>query len=162
MRNEGFEFKGVLFTGLMMTKNGPKVLEYNVRFGDPETQSLLALMEGDIAEIMVACAKGQLKDVHVKVSNRSAATVVVAAGGYPGNYAKGTPMMLDAVPEGKYFFLVSEAEPGSPNSRYRCCPFSRWNLFLRQPTQDIWRPCHRVNSHCIYVRRSRRQGIQRR
>ncbi|KAF1940103.1 phosphoribosylamine-glycine ligase [Clathrospora elynae] len=99
MRNEGFEFKGVLFTGLMMTKNGPKVLEYNVRFGDPETQSLLSLMEGDLAEVMVACAEGRLRDVHVKVSERSAATVVVAAGGYPGSYAKGTPMTLDDVPE---------------------------------------------------------------
>lgn len=101
MRAEGYEFKGVLFTGLMMTKQGPKVLEYNVRFGDPETQSLLALMEGDLAEVMIACAEGRLKDVDVKVSNRSAATVVVAAGGYPGSYKKGTPMALDAVPEGK-------------------------------------------------------------
>jgi phosphoribosylamine-glycine ligase len=101
MRSEGFEFKGVLFTGLMMTKNGPKVLEYNVRFGDPETQSLLALMEGDLAEVMAACAEGRLKDVDVKVSSRSAATVVVAAGGYPGSYAKGTVMKLDDVPEGE-------------------------------------------------------------
>lgn len=101
MRSEGFEFKGVLFTGLMMTKDGPKVLEYNVRFGDPETQSLLALMEGDLAQVMVACADGRLADVDVKVSNRSAATVVVAAGGYPGSYAKGTVMKLDATPEGE-------------------------------------------------------------
>lgn len=102
MRNEGFEFKGVLFTGLMMTKDGPKVLEYNVRFGDPETQSLLALMEGDLAQVMVACADGRLQDVDVKVSDRSAATVVVAAGGYPGSYAKGTVMTLDPTPEGKF------------------------------------------------------------
>ncbi len=102
MRNEGMPFKGVLFTGLMMTKNGPKVLEYNVRFGDPETQSLLALMESDLAEVMVACAEERLKDVEVKVSEKSAATVVVAAGGYPGSYKKGTVMTLDALPEGMY------------------------------------------------------------
>jgi phosphoribosylamine--glycine ligase/phosphoribosylformylglycinamidine cyclo-ligase len=90
----------------MMTKNGPKVLEYNVRFGDPETQSLLALMEGDLAKVMAACADGRLKDVDVKVSSKSAATVVVAAGGYPGSYAKGTVMKLDTVPEG-WFALVS-------------------------------------------------------
>jgi phosphoribosylamine--glycine ligase/phosphoribosylformylglycinamidine cyclo-ligase len=101
MRDEGFPFKGVLFTGLMMTKSGAKVLEYNVRFGDPETQSLLALMESDLAEVMVACAEGNLKNVDVKVSNKSAATVVVAAGGYPGSYAKGTVMTLDPVPEGE-------------------------------------------------------------
>ncbi|KAF2653710.1 phosphoribosylamine-glycine ligase [Lophiostoma macrostomum CBS 122681] len=100
MREQGFEFKGVLFTGLMMTKGGPKVLEYNVRFGDPETQSLLALMEGDLAEVMVACAEGRLADVDIKVGEgRSAATVVVAAGGYPGSYAKGTVMSIDELPE---------------------------------------------------------------
>lgn len=104
MRSEGFPFKGVLFTGLMMTKGGPKVLEYNVRFGDPETQSLLALMDSDLAEIMVACADEKLKAVDVKVSDRSAATVVVAAGGYPGSYAKGTPMTLDAVPDDVVLF----------------------------------------------------------
>lgn len=101
MREEGYPFKGVLFTGLMMTEQGAKVLEYNVRFGDPETQSLLTLMEGDLAEVMIACADGKLSDVEVSVSGRSAATVVVAAGGYPGSYAKGTPMTLDAVPEGE-------------------------------------------------------------
>lgn len=98
MRSEGFEFKGVLFTGLMMTPQGPKVLEYNVRFGDPETQSLLALMESDLAEVMLACADGNLSSVNVKVSDKSAATVVVAAGGYPGSYAKGTVMKLDQTP----------------------------------------------------------------
>ncbi|KAF1948704.1 phosphoribosylamine--glycine ligase [Byssothecium circinans] len=104
MKKEGFEFKGVLFTGLMMTKDGPKTLEYNVRFGDPETQSLLALMESDLAEVMVACTQGRLKEVEVKVSDRSAATVVVAAGGYPGAYAKGTVMTLDTVPEDVVLF----------------------------------------------------------
>ncbi|KAH7390536.1 phosphoribosylamine-glycine ligase [Pyrenochaeta sp. MPI-SDFR-AT-0127] len=104
MRSEGMPFKGVLFTGLMMTKAGAKVLEYNVRFGDPETQSLLALMESDLAEVMVACAEGRLKDVDVKVSDRSAATVVVAAGGYPGSYKKGTLMKLDNVPEDVVLF----------------------------------------------------------
>ena len=72
-----------------------------MRFGDPETQSLLALMESDLAEVMVACAEGRLKDVEVKVSGKAAATVVVAAGGYPGSYKKGTVMNLDNTPEGK-------------------------------------------------------------
>lgn len=104
MREEGYEFKGVLFTGLMMTSAGPKVLEYNVRFGDPETQSLLVLMESDLAEIMIACVEERLEEVEVKVSEKSAATVVVAAGGYPGSYAKGTVMTLDPVPEDVVLF----------------------------------------------------------
>lgn len=104
MREEGYPFHGLLFTGFMITKDGPRVLEYNVRFGDPETQSLMLLMESDLAEVMVACAKGHLADVDVKVSNKSAATVVVAAGGYPGDYKKGTPMTLGDIPQDVVLF----------------------------------------------------------
>ncbi|KAF2205585.1 phosphoribosylamine--glycine ligase [Delitschia confertaspora ATCC 74209] len=99
MSEEGYPFVGVLFTGLMMTKTGPKVLEYNVRFGDPETQSLLCLMETDLAKIMLACTNGELAATELSVSSKSAVTVVVAAGGYPGSYTKGTEMKLDEVPK---------------------------------------------------------------
>ncbi|RDW70214.1 hypothetical protein BP5796_08611 [Coleophoma crateriformis] len=97
MRKDRFPFIGTLFTGLMITKNGPKCLEYNVRFGDPETQTLLPLLSKstDLAEIMIACTEGWLDAVSVEVDAKSSATVVVAAGGYPGNYAKGTPMQVD-------------------------------------------------------------------
>ncbi|KAF2756009.1 phosphoribosylamine-glycine ligase [Pseudovirgaria hyperparasitica] len=97
MHKEGFPFVGILFTGLMMTKSGPKVLEYNVRFGDPETQSCLPLLESDLAEVMLASAEGRLNEVPIVVSHRSAATVVVAAGGYPGSYGKGFDIKLDSV-----------------------------------------------------------------
>jgi phosphoribosylamine--glycine ligase/phosphoribosylformylglycinamidine cyclo-ligase len=100
MRKERMPFVGTLFTGLMITKNGPMTLEYNVRFGDPETQTLLPLMsqDTDLADIMVACAEGWLDSLEVKVDDKSSATVVVAAGGYPGSYAKGTYMQVDAPP----------------------------------------------------------------
>ncbi|KAL1614584.1 Bifunctional purine biosynthetic protein ADE1 [Diplodia seriata] len=98
MQAEGYPMIGCLFTGLMMTKNGPKVLEYNVRFGDPETQSLLPLMDSDLAELMIACVDGRVGGFDLKVGEKSAATVVVAAGGYPGSYKKGTEMKLDPVP----------------------------------------------------------------
>lgn len=93
---EHMPFRGTLFTGLMITKTGPKVLEYNVRFGDPETQTLLPLMSADtdLAQIMIACTDGYLKAIPISVYGRSSATVVVAAGGYPGTYAKGTPMSV--------------------------------------------------------------------
>lgn len=98
MAREGFPFVGVLFTGLMLTAAGPRVLEYNVRFGDPETQSLLALMEGDLAGAMLACARGQLVDsaaAEIRAAEgRNAVTVVVAAGGYPGSYQKGVQMQI--------------------------------------------------------------------
>lgn len=96
LRNDRMPFKGCLFTGLMITPNGVKVLEYNVRFGDPETQTVLPLLseDTDLAEIMLACAKGYLSSVDFKVQPKFSATVVVAAGGYPNSYAKGTPMTV--------------------------------------------------------------------
>ncbi|KAK5016808.1 Bifunctional purine biosynthetic protein ADE1 [Cryomyces antarcticus] len=100
---EGYPFVGVLFTGFMMTESGPRVLEYNVRFGDPETQSCLSLMKSDLAEIMLACTHGCLDAVELEIEQKYAATVVVAAGGYPGAYKKGTEMILDDVAEGKNY-----------------------------------------------------------
>ncbi|KAK3673536.1 Bifunctional purine biosynthetic protein ADE1 [Recurvomyces mirabilis] len=94
MKKEGMTFRGCLFTGLMMTKDGPKVLEYNVRFGDPESQSCLALLQSDLAELMLACCTGTLSQHKLSIAPLSACTVVVAAGGYPGSYAKGTPMKV--------------------------------------------------------------------
>lgn len=94
----GFPFVGCLFSGFMITKDGPRVLEYNVRFGDPETQSLLSLLESDLATILLAAASGRLAEVDVNVSPSSAATVVVAAGGYPDAYKKGVEMKLSQVP----------------------------------------------------------------
>lgn len=100
MRNEGFPFVGTLFTGLMITPTGPKTLEYNVRFGDPETQTLLPLMsqDTDLAKIMVACTEHWLSGVSIKIDDKFSATVVVAAGGYPEAYKKGTPMQVDTPP----------------------------------------------------------------
>jgi phosphoribosylamine--glycine ligase/phosphoribosylformylglycinamidine cyclo-ligase len=100
MRKDRFPFIGTLFTGLMITKNGPKTLEYNVRFGDPETQTLLPLLshDTDLAEIMVACTEHWLDDVSISCENKFSATVVVAAGGYPGVYAKGTPITVQTPP----------------------------------------------------------------
>ena len=106
MRKERFPFVGTLFTGLMITKDGPKCLEYNVRFGDPETQTLLPLMskDTDLAEIMISCTDGWLDALSVKVDAKSSATVVVAAGGYPGNYAKGIHMKVDTPPTDTVIF----------------------------------------------------------
>lgn len=103
MREEGMPFVGCLFTGLMLTAAGPKVLEYNVRFGDPESQSVLPLLESDLAELMEACCTGSLASHTLSIAPLSACTVVIAAAGYPGSYAKGTPMTIqDITEEGTY------------------------------------------------------------
>ncbi|KAK1832267.1 phosphoribosylformylglycinamidine cyclo-ligase [Podospora conica] len=95
MRKDGFPMRGCLFTGLMITPEGPKTLEYNVRFGDPETQTVLPLLESDLAKIMYACAGLPLLDmVPVKIRPGFSATVVVAAPGYPNSYPKNIPMQV--------------------------------------------------------------------
>lgn len=86
---EGFPFRGILFLGLMMTPSGPKVLEYNVRFGDPETQSILVRLETDLAEICQAMLEDRLGEIDIKWKPGSSATVVLAAEGYPHNPRKG-------------------------------------------------------------------------
>ena len=106
MRIEKATFVGCLFTGLMITKDGPKVLEYNVRFGDPETQTVLPLMspDTDLAEIMIHCLDRSLDTASLEVQNKFSTTVVVAAGGYPGSYRRGTSMTVKESPEGIVIF----------------------------------------------------------
>jgi phosphoribosylamine---glycine ligase len=90
MKKEGCPFKGVLFAGLMLTKEGPKLLEYNVRFGDPETQVLMARFNADLYQALLACARGELEEAPISFSRETAVCVVMAARGYPGNYEKGS------------------------------------------------------------------------
>ncbi len=92
MAQEGIPFKGVLYTGLMLTAEGPKVVEFNARFGDPETQVVLPLLETDLLDIFVATVKGELAGLDIKWKQGSALCVVMAAPGYPGEYPKGAPI----------------------------------------------------------------------
>lgn len=92
MRAEGCPFRGCLYFGLMLTPDGPKVIEYNCRFGDPETQVVLPLLDGDLLEIMQATTNGTLAGVPVKWKAASAACVVLASGGYPQKYESGKPI----------------------------------------------------------------------
>ncbi len=89
MNAEGRTFKGCLYFGLMLTQDGPKVIEYNCRFGDPETQVVLPLLESDLLKIMTAVTNGTLADCEVRFSNKSAACVIMASKGYPVKYEKG-------------------------------------------------------------------------
>lgn len=89
---EGREYKGVLYAGLMVTPKGLKVLEFNARFGDPETQAVLMRLESDLVEIMLAVVDGRLDECTLKWSDDAAVCVVVASGGYPGKYEKGQPI----------------------------------------------------------------------
>lgn len=89
MNSEGRPFNGCIFFGLMITKNGPKVIEYNCRFGDPETQVVLPLLKTDLLDIIEACYEEKLSDINIEFEDKSAACVIMASGGYPVKYEKG-------------------------------------------------------------------------
>ena len=92
LRAEGITFQGVLYVGLMLTPTGPRVIEYNARFGDPETQVLMPLLASDLLEAFLAVAEGRLTPAHLAWRAGSAACVVLASGGYPGTYETGKPI----------------------------------------------------------------------
>lgn len=98
MNAEGRTFKGCLYFGLMLTKNGPKVIEYNCRFGDPETQVVLPLLESDLFKIMLSVTNGTLKKEDVVFSDKNACCVIYATKGYPVSYEKGCPLTIPAAP----------------------------------------------------------------
>ena len=89
LRREKLEYRGVIYVGIMLTPMGPKVLEFNVRFGDPETQVIMPLVSSDWAKLFLAAAEGRLKDAALRLKKGSAVTVVLASGGYPGAFEKG-------------------------------------------------------------------------
>ena len=92
MKQEGRPFKGCLYFGLMLTPDGPKVIEYNSRFGDPETQVVLPRLKTDFVDILMAVVEERLEDQPIEWSDEACACVVMASGGYPGHYEKGLPI----------------------------------------------------------------------
>jgi phosphoribosylamine--glycine ligase len=100
MRQEGIPYRGILYVGLMITREGPKVVEFNCRFGDPETQAVLPILEEDLLELILASLEGRLGDLRVRPAREWAAVVVLASKGYPGPYETGIPIEgLDSVAE---------------------------------------------------------------
>jgi len=103
LRKEGTPYRGVLYAGLMMTKEGPYVLEYNCRFGDPETEVILPRLKSDLLPVLAEIAEGKLKRSSLEWHEKSCMTVVMASGGYPGAYQKGFPIRgieaAEAIPD---------------------------------------------------------------
>ncbi len=105
MAQEGYPFKGILYAGLMMTSEGPKVLEFNARFGDPETQVILPLLKTDIVDIMQAVIDNRLADIEIEWINEACVGVVLASKGYPESYNKGFPIRgLDSIDSDVHVF----------------------------------------------------------
>ncbi len=112
MNAEGRTFRGCLYFGLMLTPNGPKVIEYNCRFGDPETQVVLPLLESDLFDIMCACANGTLADTEVKFSDGAACCVIMASDGYPQKYASGFEITIDDGCEAEVYIAGAKLADG--------------------------------------------------
>lgn len=109
-QKDGLDFKGVLFIGLMITKDGPKVIEFNNRFGDPEAQSVLSRLDSDLLDIFTAVTENRLAEAEIKWSDKKAVCVVLASGGYPGSYEKGKEILgLDKVDEDVVVFHAGTA-----------------------------------------------------
>ncbi len=117
MASEGMPYKGVLFAGLMITKYGPKLIEYNVRFGDPETQSLMMRLDSDLVPALLACVNGGLDKVEIRFKPQAALCVVMAAKGYPGNYKKGSIIngldKVEALKDVKVFHAGTKIQDGN-------------------------------------------------
>lgn len=113
---EGLDFRGILYPGIMLTKAGPKVLEFNARFGDPETQVYLARLENDLLELLEASVDGRLAEVELRWRKEASVCVVMASGGYPGSYAKGKDIagLEDAarLPDTKVFHAGTALKDG--------------------------------------------------
>ena len=112
MNKEGRTFKGCLYFGLMLTKNGPKVIEYNCRFGDPETQVVLPLLESDLLEIMMAVTEERLSETEVRFSDKNACCVIMASDGYPVKYDKGLELTIPDEVKDKVYVAGAKISDG--------------------------------------------------
>jgi len=112
IREEGFDYKGIIFFGIMITEKGTYLLEYNVRMGDPETQSVLYLMESDLVDIIEAALREELDKTTIKWNDGVCINVVLASGGYPGEFVKGHEIKIDEKVKDKVFLAGAKAEDG--------------------------------------------------
>ncbi len=154
---EGIDFRGTLFIGLMMTSSGPKVLEYNTRFGDPETQVLITRLETDPVQIMLAAAKGRLSEIDVQVKSEYAMVVVLASKGYPNKYPKGEPITFPArTGESEYIFHAgtkADAEGNVVTSGGRVLGVTALGATLREARDKAYAICDQIEFASKYLRR---------
>ena len=142
MAAEGRPFVGIIFFGLMLTAEGPKVLEYNARFGDPEAQVVLPRMKTDIIEVMEACVNGTLDKIELEFEDNAAVCVVLASEGYPVKYEKGIPMYGFENFKGKRWVLLFPCRNQIPGwtdcYKWRPCT---WNYSKRKDSERGTQKC---------------------
>ena len=156
MALEGRPYRGVLYAGLMITDQGPKVIEFNCRFGDPETQAILPLLDGDLMDVLLASCNNGIDDLNVPTKPQSAVTVVMASGGYPGTYEKGKTILgLDKIKEPN--IIVFHA--GTKQNREkivtnggRVLAVTAVSDTVEQAIQDVYRAVRKITWDGAYYR----------
>ncbi len=155
---DGIDFHGLLYPGVMLTKSGPKVIEFNARFGDPETQVYLPRLENDLVELLLASAEGRLADVELKWSPNACVCVVLASGGYPGSYAKGKVIhgldQANALPGVKVFHAGTATKDGQTvTSGGRVLGVTAWAPTLRAARDQAYAAANVICFEGIQYRR---------
>ncbi len=156
LREEGHPYIGVLYAGLMLTKDGPKVLEFNARFGDPETQAILPLLESDLLEIFVASTRGELDQVKTRWADCSAVCVAVASEGYPGSLKTGFPISgLDTPFENGMVFHAGTKREGDQfvNSGGRVLGVTCWDINLRKAIDRAYETVSQISFQGMQYRK---------
>ncbi|MBO4428362.1 MAG: phosphoribosylamine--glycine ligase [Clostridia bacterium] len=154
MNAEGRTFKGCLYFGLMITKDGPKVIEYNCRFGDPETQVVLPLMKSDLLETMLAVTEGRLKKADVKFSDECAACVIMASDGYPEHYEKGFEITIPEDEAADVYVAGATLKDGVlVNSGGRVLGVTKTAPTLKEALDRAYASVKRINFKNAYYRK---------
>lgn len=166
LRADGITYKGVLYCGLMITGDGPKVLEYNVRFGDPETQPLMLRMEGDLAETLRALATGELKSNMLSWKPGASVCVVACSAGYPGKYStsKSITGLEDAQAGGAKVFHAgtAEREGGVVTAGGRVLGVTAWGADLAAAAREAYAAVAKIHFEGMHYRRDiAKKGLQR-
>lgn len=157
MNAEDSKFKGCLYFGLMLTENGPKVIEYNCRFGDPETQVVLPLLKTDLLDIMIATENECLDSVNVEFSNGSACCVVIASGGYPQKYNTGYEIKIDeaSIADNISIFHAGTklVDGKTVTSSGRVLGVTAVADSLKEAIDDAYKACSYINFTVCYYRK---------
>lgn len=154
---DGIDFRGLLYPGVMLTPDGPRVLEFNARFGDPETQVYLTRLENDLAELLLASAEGRLEGTQLRWKPESAVCVVMASGGYPGNIRKGLPILglaeAEAMPSTKVFHAGTALKDGvTVTNGGRVLGVTALGPTLQEARDRAYAAVHRICFEGVHVR----------
>jgi phosphoribosylamine---glycine ligase len=158
MREEGRKFKGVLYAGLVLTEEGPKVLEFNARFGDPETQVILPGLKTDLIEILNAVQEEKLNKIKVEWSNQAAVCIVLASGGYPAAYEKGKIITGLEKIDNQQNAMVFHAGTKKKNSKFitsggRVLGVTAWDDTLTGAIEKAYETAEKINFEKVYYRK---------